>query len=168
MDEEPGGEWLPLKQAAGRLGVSIDTVRRRIQRGDIGSRREQTPQGYRWLVRVDITEPNAADVADDDTPGSPRTNDIGPHDAGQGVIARDTVIEALRAELDHRAREIAELHAIIGTQARALEATMSPAALAARVSPAEPPHEEPAPGEPIAQPAAPRGFWTRLRRAFGL
>ncbi len=52
--------WLTLKEAAQQLGVSEDTVRRRVFRRLLPARREETPQGYRWLVRLD-----GAPVAED-------------------------------------------------------------------------------------------------------
>jgi hypothetical protein len=44
--------WLPLTAAAGRLGVSVDTVRRRIKSGEIEGRQVRRPQGFRWQVRL--------------------------------------------------------------------------------------------------------------------
>ena len=74
---------LTSDSAASRLGVSVDTVRRRIRRGNIGSQREQTSQGYRRIDRFDRAEPTDADVARD-APGSPRMNDIARMTRGQG------------------------------------------------------------------------------------
>ena len=44
--------YVPLTEAAQRLGVSVDTVRRRIRAGELVAQREQRPQGYRWLVKL--------------------------------------------------------------------------------------------------------------------
>src|SRR4051812_25693082 len=46
------GDWLPMAEAAKRLGVSADTVKRRIQRGELQAQREARPQGYRWIVEL--------------------------------------------------------------------------------------------------------------------
>jgi hypothetical protein len=43
-------ERLGIKTAAERLGVSSDTIRRRLVRGELPGEREPTPQGYRWVV----------------------------------------------------------------------------------------------------------------------
>jgi hypothetical protein len=43
------GEWLPLADAAERLGCSTDAVRMRAMRKTIDARR----QGRRWYVRLD-------------------------------------------------------------------------------------------------------------------
>lgn len=48
--------WLPVKDAAQRLGVSADTVKRRIKAGALEARQEPTAQGYRWLVAIGAPE----------------------------------------------------------------------------------------------------------------
>jgi excisionase family DNA binding protein len=52
LDETTEGEWLSLAEAAQRLGLAPDTVRRRLKRGELPSRRVVTPQGYCWQVRL--------------------------------------------------------------------------------------------------------------------
>ena len=169
MDKELGGDWLPIRQAANQLGISVDTVRRRIQRNDIASRREQTPQGYRWLVRVEqkpapvaLKTGDRAETGGNDAPGSSETGEIAVHDASARTDSRDVLIETLRVELDRRAREVAELHAAIAAQARAIEATATRTALPTRTEPGESLHSIP----PIPPPSASSGFWARLRRAI--
>ena len=114
MEDAGAGAWAPIKQAAQVLGVSTDTVRRRMQRGELASRREDTPQGYRWLVRVDAP-PSA--------PGSPQTREMPAHGSTVALIddSRDELIAMLRDELTSRVREVAELHSVIIAQAKALE-----------------------------------------------
>jgi len=64
-------ERIPIKEAAARLGVSTDTVRRRLRGGELAGERRQTPQGFLWLVELPVdvqpappAEPaNAAQVA---------------------------------------------------------------------------------------------------------
>jgi hypothetical protein len=51
------GERVPLKEAAIRLGVSVDTVRRRLKVGDLTGERRQTPQGFVWYVDLPEPEP---------------------------------------------------------------------------------------------------------------
>jgi len=114
MDDGDAGEWAPIKQVAADLGISIDTVRRRIQRGDLAARREDTPQGYRWLVRLDAP-PNPPEL--------PRTRAASSHESGVMLVddRRDELIATLRDELASRVREVAELHEVILAQAKALE-----------------------------------------------
>ena len=43
-----GSAWVPIAEAARQLGVSVDTVRRRIKRGELAAERRETPQGFVW------------------------------------------------------------------------------------------------------------------------
>lgn len=49
---ESDGCWLRLSEAAGQLGVSVSTVRRRIASGALVGRREPYRKSYRWLVQL--------------------------------------------------------------------------------------------------------------------
>ncbi len=40
------------KEAAELLGVSVDTIDRRIKRGELKGHKELRPQGLTWLVEV--------------------------------------------------------------------------------------------------------------------
>ncbi len=49
-------------EAAERLGVSVDTIRRRMKKGELVGEKEPTPQGYEWRIILpreesDVTEP---------------------------------------------------------------------------------------------------------------
>lgn len=61
-------ERLSMKQAAERLGVSVDTIRRRLKKGELVGEKEPTPQGYEWRIILpreesDATEPQADHAA---------------------------------------------------------------------------------------------------------
>jgi hypothetical protein len=43
-------QWMPIAEAARELGVSIDTARRRIKRGELVAERRETPQGFTWWI----------------------------------------------------------------------------------------------------------------------
>jgi len=45
-------EWVSIKAAAEWLGVSPDTVRRRLKRGELPGRHERTAQGFVWQIEV--------------------------------------------------------------------------------------------------------------------
>lgn len=51
-----------IHEAALRLHVSQDVVRRRIRNGELGARREHGPQGYFWLVDLPEGDPGDADT----------------------------------------------------------------------------------------------------------
>jgi hypothetical protein len=45
-------ERVPIRDAAQRLGISTDTVRRRLKSGELNGERQETPQGFIWLVEL--------------------------------------------------------------------------------------------------------------------
>ena len=45
-------ERVPIKEASERLGVSADTIKRRVTAGELVGHQKSTPQGFRWLVEV--------------------------------------------------------------------------------------------------------------------
>lgn len=50
------GQHLTLKEAAEALGVSVDTVRRRIKSGQIPAEKVEGPHGLQWIIRAnDLT-----------------------------------------------------------------------------------------------------------------
>ena len=60
----PGpAEYVPLPEAARRLGISGHAVRRQLRAGQLRGRREETPQGYRWMILL-ATDPPGAGVPD--------------------------------------------------------------------------------------------------------
>lgn len=46
-------EWVSIRAAAQRLGVSPDAIRRRLRSGQLRGKQEPTPQGHVWLVDVE-------------------------------------------------------------------------------------------------------------------
>ncbi len=128
--------WAPLTEVATAYGVSVDTIRRRMKRGELQARRQQTPQGFKWLVLMPETIELASLELPRDAPGSPQTG--GTTASGVQVVARDReeLVETLRQELALRNREIARLHEVLAFQAKAIEVTT--AALPANVQAVQP------------------------------
>jgi hypothetical protein len=53
--------WVPIREAADRLGVSEDTIRRRLRARKLRGKPVRTPQGFTWQIRLDApTAPAAA------------------------------------------------------------------------------------------------------------
>jgi phenylpropionate dioxygenase-like ring-hydroxylating dioxygenase large terminal subunit len=61
----PTAEWMPIAEAAVRLGVSQDAIRRRLKGGQLEGKRELMPQGFRWLVLLknEAGDTSSAEVA---------------------------------------------------------------------------------------------------------
>jgi len=97
---------LSVNDAAQHLGISPDTVRRRIRRGEIQATKQPRPQGFKWTVTVG------------DATFDPGQGDQG--DQGELVTALQERITAQERILDARGEEIRELHRLLA--AGALEA----------------------------------------------
>ena len=53
VDPQDDAVWLPITDAASTLGVSVDTVRRRIRDGTFVSRKVSSRYGPAWQVRIE-------------------------------------------------------------------------------------------------------------------
>ena len=137
MTDDDGRRWGTLAEVAAAYGVSIDTIRRRMKRGELEARRQQTPQGFKWLALMPaVDEPAIAETAPS-APASPQPAETTA--LGIQVIERDReeLVATLRQELALRNREISRLHEVIASQAKAIEVTT--AALPANTQPVEHP-----------------------------
>lgn len=52
--QPPSPTWLTIAEAAAALGVSVDTVRRRLKRGELVAEQTPTERGPVWRVAVDV------------------------------------------------------------------------------------------------------------------
>jgi len=103
-------ELVSVGEAARRLGVSTDTIRRRIGKGELTAHQEPTPQGFRWEVEL-----------------QPNDQPVNGHEGNTEalVTALQAQVEAQGQELDARRREVAELHQLLAQQT-ALNAARRP------------------------------------------
>ena len=108
-------EYLTIPEAAKRLALSLDQVRRMRRTGALASERRDTPQGHQWLIRIDHSE----------TP-TPIRRDIVPlvqsrrREAAKSAPAID--LEAIRA--DHLA-ELARMQAAHAGEVDALRTAIA-------------------------------------------
>jgi len=100
-------ENVSIGEAARRLGVSTDTIRRRIGKGELTAHQKPTPQGFRWNVELDLND-----------------QPLNGHDSNLEalVTALQTQVQAQGKELDARRREVQELHVLLQTAQTALTA----------------------------------------------
>jgi len=100
-----------ISQAAQLLGVSQATVKRKMRRGDIKGHQEKRPQGYRWLVEVDmdrINHQSTTHPSDDDSTSTGELTTL--------VTTLQAQVQAQGEELSARRREVAELHQLLAQQ----------------------------------------------------
>jgi excisionase family DNA binding protein len=92
---------ITIAQAAERLGVSMDTIRRRISKGEIKARKVPSAHGEMYVIELpdDITpEPSAP----------PGKTEVAPE-----IEALRKTIDILETELEARRREVQELHVLL-------------------------------------------------------
>jgi len=100
-------EKVSIGEAARRLGVSTDTIRRRIGKGELLAHREPTPQGYRWEIEL-----------------GPNDQPLNSHEGNNEalVTALQAQVRAQAEELDARRVEVQQLHILLQTAQTALTA----------------------------------------------
>jgi DNA-binding Lrp family transcriptional regulator len=73
VTSQEGGRWVSLQEAASRLRLSTDTVRRRVKQGALESRKVPTRYGPAWQVRLDGLP---APLPDRDLAGAPAVAEL--------------------------------------------------------------------------------------------
>ncbi len=115
-----------VAEAADRLKVSTQTVKRRLKSGGLHGQQQGTPQGYIWLVDMpdDLDEPN-----DDTTTSYDDTCTDMPTDISREVKRMEEIIVMLQTELERRDhqietkdKQIGELHVLLQQSQAALPA----------------------------------------------
>ena len=83
-----------MVEAAHQLGVSVDTVKRRIQKGELKGHQQPRPQGFVWLVEM----PEETNL-----PGSNPANTPVDTAVMAGELRRlEEMVQFLKAELNGR------------------------------------------------------------------
>ena len=117
-----------LAEAAHHLGVSVDTVRRRLQKGELKGQQQARPQGFIWLIDIpEETEPSSS-VAGSQVDAE--VNSEVSLAACQAEISRlesmvamlQERVNAQQEELEARRREVQELHVLLQQAQAALPA----------------------------------------------
>jgi excisionase family DNA binding protein len=115
---------LTLAEAAHQLGVSVDTIRRRLQRGELRGQQQPRSQGHVWLVGLDEYE----EVSHNSRLADAEQGDQACLAACQADIKRleemvailQNQIQALGRELEAKNQQIQELHVLLQTAQAAL------------------------------------------------
>ncbi len=95
-----------IPEAATRLGVSEDTIRRRLRKGELDGHQEKTAQGFRW--KVDLN-----------TNGTDAVGHKGHHRDQANAMLEELVamlhaqVQTQAEELIARRREVQELHVLL-------------------------------------------------------
>jgi hypothetical protein len=117
-----------LVEAAYRLGVSVDTVRRRLQKGELRGQQQPSPSGHIWLVEIDEEVNQNSRLAD--RSAAAEQGEQACLAACQADIRRlEEMVAMLQAhivtqgsELEAKNQQIQELHVLLQTAQAALPA----------------------------------------------
>ena len=109
---------LTIAQAAQRLGVSMDTIRRRISNNELKARKVPSSHGEMYIVELP-----------DDTPEAPQSRESKSESSAEVETLRK-MVGILETELEARRREVQELHVLL----QQAQATASAAANPSRTS----------------------------------
>jgi DNA-binding transcriptional MerR regulator len=90
-----------IAEAAKRLGMSIDSIRRRIAKEELKAHKVPSPHGEIYMVELP-----------DDVPPIPAIGE-NKEEESVAVEAMRKTISILEAELDARRREVQELHVLL-------------------------------------------------------
>jgi len=154
-DQDATQDRVTIQEAAQRLGVKEDAIRKRIQRGTL--RHEKTPEG-RVFVWVDTASDTTQDTAQDRY-----------QDASQDALltAKDETIAALREQLaqaNERDRENRRIIAALTSRIPAIEAPQEVSESSETVEEQQG-RGEPRPDAPGAQEGSQRPWWRRIFNA---
>ena len=108
-----------MGEAAQRLDVSVDTIRRRLRRGELKGQHQPTPQGFIWLIEMpelpgpapisfsSTREPTSAwadAYAQPASAGAGAPSDTTP--SGGDLYALRELVDVLRHEIDTIDRQL--------------------------------------------------------------
>ena len=115
-------ELVSVTEAANLLGVSEETVKRRLRRGELRGERRRRPQGYVWLVDLldesfsttthDHSTTTQGDRGDHDTDHN-TSGDEGHYLLQEMVEMLQTQVKAQQEQLESKDRQISELHVLL-------------------------------------------------------
>lgn len=108
---------LTIKQCAEVLGVSTQTIRRRIEKGELLARKEVTDVNERWLIQAD--QLNAATTNIDVIPVNRQLSVVEIQQAIQQVVAA-TVTSTIQAETVELKEQIYNLEEQVDKQSTAM------------------------------------------------
>jgi len=99
-----------INEAAAHLGISADTVRRRIRKHLVTARQVPRPQGHVWMVDLPISN------AESQRPAPPPVQGDNTDDNAL-VVELKARIDSLETQLTTRAGEIDQLHRLLAQTA---------------------------------------------------
>ncbi len=119
-------ERVAIAEAARRLGVSADTVKRRLRSGELRGHKQPGRGGFSWLIEMDESSPsNSVGNA----PANAPANDVEVQALRElvetlraQVTAQQNQLEYHQQQFEAKDRQIGELHVLVQQAQAALPA----------------------------------------------
>jgi len=119
-----------IAEAAHRLGISQDTIRKRLRVGELAGERVKASGGFRWLVELpeDVRESGTPEYLDENTGEASGLQGIVATLHAQNQSLQDHLatlqahVQSQGEELEARRREVQELHVLLQQAQAALPA----------------------------------------------
>ena len=157
-DAERDGTWATLAEAASLLGCSVDTVRRRIRRGELHAMQDAGRHGPTWRVLLGAT-PSAVPTLGSTPSTTPSTGE-----ESSVLLEALRMLDAMRQENRDLAGQVGYLQARVQMQGETIRALQAPHVAAespgASDLTAETPDPDPEPF-PAPVPPPPNVAWWR-------
>ncbi len=118
-DSEDNVLELTIAQAAQRLGVSMDTIRRRISNNELKAHKVPSSHGEMYVVELP-----------DDTPEATQAKGEVKPDGNAELETLRKMVNILETELEARRREIQELHVLLQQAQSSASAAVAPPKIA--------------------------------------
>ena len=124
-----GTHWYTLAEAAPILGVSVDTVRRRLKRGELEARQVHTQHGPTWEVCVGMASTEPQDAAQGSVNGAQgHAGGTAGGDAGPGMVQLVALVDRLQRESRDLAGQVGYLQARVQMHEETIRALTAPQA----------------------------------------
>jgi hypothetical protein len=125
-------ELVTMTEAARRLDVTVETVKRRLRRGELQGQKQPRPQGFTWLIEMP-EDTGDRDSTPSVTPSDTPTSNAEVHRLEDMISLLQKELDITREELEHQRsvyqselvsknKQIEQLHVLLQQAQAALPA----------------------------------------------
>ena len=94
-------ELVTMTEAARRLDVTVETVKRRLRRGELQGQKQARPQGFTWLIEMP-EDTGDRDSTSSVTPSDTPTSNAEVHRLEDMISLLQKELDITREELEHQ------------------------------------------------------------------
>jgi hypothetical protein len=94
-------ELVTMTEAARRLDVTVETVKRRLRRGELQGQKQPRPQGFTWLIEMP-EDTDDRDSTPSVTPSDTPTSNAEVHRLEDMISLLQKELDITREELEHQ------------------------------------------------------------------